>query len=205
MLAAAPAPQDYNDIFGFFIWPLPGGTPKNVALLPNSTQLVSITTINPVNNTYYISNPFGTGPYNTEFNGLTKLLNTTDYSVTAGTKYRVVLAIADGFDDQYDSIVWIKYGSIRFKFTDCVGSWMAATPTQCSGQCGGGSGWLTEVFNVTSPATNGGTDCTTTHGTTRNNTTTCVNSTPCPPVNCVGSWTANGNCTGRSPANIRML
>jgi len=189
----------YNDIFGFYIWPAAGGTHTNVALLPNSTHPVSINTVNPRNSTYYVSNfqktsPYGPSPHNTIYNGLTRLLKTADYQVTSGTTYRVLLAIADGGDMEFDSVVWIKYGSIKFNVSNCEGGWVS---TNCSGQCGGGSGWLEEVFVVRKPAWNGGVDCQAANGTTRNNVTACTNSKACPPVNCTGSWNPTGSCTGK--------
>eukprot|EP00878_Enallax_costatus_P023564 GHUV01025065.1.p1 GENE.GHUV01025065.1~~GHUV01025065.1.p1 ORF type:complete len:423 (+),score=66.03 GHUV01025065.1:176-1444(+) len=183
-----------NDIFGFFIWS-GSGTHLNVGLVPNSSLPVSIATVNAISNTqYFIPNTLGTAsPKATEFDGFTTLLKTNDYYVTAGTTYHIKLGIADGGDATYDSLVWVKAGSVRFNIKDCVGGFVPNG--LCSGACGGGSGILPEVYNVTVPAQNGGNPCSVANGTTRS-ITTCINNNPCP-INCTASWIAvSGSCTG---------
>lgn len=85
-----------NDLFGFFIWPDGSSTHTNVALLPNSTTAVGIGTVNPLSSAYYISNvrnTSGLSAYKTELDGLTRLLPTVAYNVTAGTVYHLKLMI----------------------------------------------------------------------------------------------------------------
>lgn len=121
----ACAPSPFNDVFGFFIWST--GTPQNIALLPNSTSPVSISTVNACNDTYYVNNDYYlplASQNELELNGFTTLLKTADYVVTAGVTYHVKLAVADGFDHGVDSVVWVKAGSVRFNIKDCVGSWI---------------------------------------------------------------------------------
>jgi hypothetical protein len=156
------AQPQYNDIFGFFIWNSTGPH-VNVAVLPNTTDPVSILTVNAVRSTYYIPNDFE--PLDpatakaTELNGLTTLLKTADVYVFAGTTYHVKLGIADGYDSNFDSVVWIRAGSVRFNIKDCVGNWIPHTwgPLRgmCTGACEGGDGWLPEVYSVTVAAANG--------------------------------------------------
>ncbi|KAF6257103.1 hypothetical protein COO60DRAFT_1461341 [Scenedesmus sp. NREL 46B-D3] len=176
-----PGPSPFNDVFGFFIHS-GGGTHTNVALLPNSSNPVSINTVNALHNTYFIDNDFYTSTKATELNGLTTLIKTADYHVTAGTTYHVKLGIADGKDAGIDSIVWIKSGSVRFNIKDCVGAWLPHTwgslNGTCTGACGGGDGLLPEVYFISVAAANA-----------------CKNNNPCP-VNCTASWATNGNCTG---------
>jgi hypothetical protein len=79
-----------NDVFGFFIKPGGSSTSVNVAKLPNSTKAVGVGSVNPVNNTYYISNvrrptQSPVFAYATEYDGLTKRLTTAAYNVVAGT------------------------------------------------------------------------------------------------------------------------
>jgi hypothetical protein len=72
-----------NDVFGFFIRPVSSSTFVNVAKLPSSTRAVGIGSVNPLNNTYYISNvrrPTQSA-YATELDGLTKLLTTAPYNL----------------------------------------------------------------------------------------------------------------------------
>lgn len=170
-------------------------THVNVGLLPNTTLPVSIGTVNAINNTqYFVPNTLGTAsPKATEFDGFTTLLKTNDHYVTAGTTYRIKLGIADGGDGTYDSVVWVRAGSVRFNIKDCVGGFVPNGP--CSGACGGGNGILPEVYNITVPAQNGGNPCPIANETTRSNTT-CVNNNPCP-INCTASWVAVfSSCTG---------
>lgn len=182
-----------NDIFGFFIW-TGSGPATNVGLLPNSTTPVSIATVNTiVNNEFYVPNSGGASPKATEFNGYTTLIKTKDYYVTAGTTYHVKLGIADGGDPMFDSVVWVKAGSVRFNIKDCVGSYVPNG--KCTGHCEGGPGILPEIYVITVPAQNGGNPCAITNGTIKTNTT-CVNYDWCP-VNCTASWVpVAGSCTG---------
>lgn len=156
--AEAPAPSKFNDIFGFFIWG-PSGNHTSVALLPNSASPVTISTVNAVHDTYYIANDFEAPTKATELNGLTTLLKTVDYQVTAGTTYRVKMGVADGFDDGVDSLVWVRAGSVRFNIKNCAGAWVPHTwgPLQgiCTGACDGGAGLLPEVYFVSVAAANG--------------------------------------------------
>lgn len=135
------------------------GTHTNIALLPNTSSPVSISTVNALHNTYYINNDYASATKATELNGLTKLIKTADYYVTAGTTYHVKLAIADGQDAGIDSIVWIRVGSVRFNIKDCVGAWVphmwGPLNGTCTGACEGGDGLLPEVYFISVAAANG--------------------------------------------------
>lgn len=145
------------------------------------------------NSQYYIANSAGDLPKKSEFEGFTTLLKTKDYYVTAGTTYHIKLGIADGYDSLYDSIVWVKAGSVRFNIRDCAGSYLP--DGRCTGHCEGGPGVLPEVFVYTTMAQNGGNPCAIANGTTRA-TTPCENHNPCP-INCTASWVpVPGTCTG---------
>ncbi|KAF6248359.1 hypothetical protein COO60DRAFT_1691714 [Scenedesmus sp. NREL 46B-D3] len=188
----------YNDIFGFFIKAGGSNTSVNIAKLPNSTDAVGIGSVNPRANAYYLSNvrtrtQSPVYAYNTEYDGLTKLLTTVPYNVVAGTVYRLKLVISDGLT-LVDSAVWIQAGSLAFK-VDCVASWIPWSA--CSAACGGGLQVSTYV--ITTLASGAGMPCdTVVNGTVANRT---CNTQACP-VNCVGSWittvACNATCGGGS-------
>lgn len=120
------------------MWPASGAAAVNVALLPNSSNAVSISTVNALYDTFYVANDFGASqPKATELNGLTKLLKTADYQVSAGVTYHIKLGIADGYDDGIDSVVWVRAGSVRFNIKDCVGNWVPHTWGPLKGLCTG--------------------------------------------------------------------
>ncbi|MBB6454471.1 LPXTG-motif cell wall-anchored protein [Salirhabdus euzebyi] len=106
------ANSDFNDIFAFFV------NGENVALLPDSNTPVSINTVNggnpygidAKNEEYFINNEGGA--LNTEMDGLTVVMSVS-VGVNPGVSNTIKLAIADGFDDQYDSNVFIKAGSLN--------------------------------------------------------------------------------------------
>eukprot|EP00879_Flechtneria_rotunda_P029890 GHRR01032354.1.p1 GENE.GHRR01032354.1~~GHRR01032354.1.p1 ORF type:complete len:300 (+),score=55.85 GHRR01032354.1:428-1327(+) len=107
-----------NDIFAFFMRPS-GGNFTNIALLPSSNSTpVSIASVNIANHQYYVANHANGTTANpnlkTELDGLTKLMNTSSYYVTANQLYNVKLGISDGGDAAYDSVVWVKGGSLTF-------------------------------------------------------------------------------------------
>jgi len=81
------AGSDYSDVFGFFIWNKAGGTPQNVALLPNSSTPVSIATVNPDKNAFYLDNR--NKSLATEMEGLTTVLKTVDFWVNASVRYSI--------------------------------------------------------------------------------------------------------------------
>lgn len=111
-----------NDVFGFFIWPSTDPSAfVNVAVLPGTTNTpVSIRTVNAyTNDQLFVNNTYVNGSYSTfttEFNGLTHLLSTQPYQVTAGVTYHLKLALADGRDQYIDSVVYLRAGSIAFSF-----------------------------------------------------------------------------------------
>lgn len=119
---------NYNDVFGFFVnGPRPaqlgGGNyvNQNVAIVPNSNQNVGINTVNsgvpgpyatpagcPGSNTaYYRTN--ASNAY-IVYNGGTVVLTATIDVIPCAT-YTFKLAVADGFDEYYDSGVFIEAGS----------------------------------------------------------------------------------------------
>lgn len=76
---------------------------------------------------------------------------------------------------------------------NCTGSWVATEISLCNGTCGGGEGLLPETYVVTVAAAHSGSPCPYSDHTVRY--VPCNNTAPCP-VDCVGSWVANGSCSG---------
>ena len=110
----------YNDAFGFFITG-PDNVKRNWALVPGTSQAVTINTINsgnpsgsltPSNPHLYRNNDLsdGGGSINVEADGLTVVLTLTA-SVVPGQTHRMKLAIADAGDTSYDSWVFLESGS----------------------------------------------------------------------------------------------
>ena len=119
--------SQFNDVFGFFIsGPGITGT-KNLAVLPNSTDPVTINSINHLTNSqYYIDNDYddylnnglqipptidATRFFNFQYDGLTVVL-TARTQVQPGQTYHLILAIEDVGDWILDAGVFIGGGSI---------------------------------------------------------------------------------------------
>lgn len=111
--------QEYNDVFGFIISGPgivndPGLSGKNIALLPNGLPV----TINNVNEDYCGDDEFFVpGPFQyITHGGRTEVL--TAYSeVISGETYHIRMLVADSFDNQYDSAVFLEAGSFNLGST----------------------------------------------------------------------------------------
>ncbi len=101
----------YNDLFGFFISG-PGITgKKNIALIPNTNDPISIKTINfKTNSNLYIDNTNG---LTVQYDGFTKVIEIVADNLTACQTYTIKMAIADVFDDAYDSGFFLE--ALSFK------------------------------------------------------------------------------------------
>ncbi|NPD83605.1 PKD domain-containing protein, partial [Lentimicrobium sp. L6] len=104
----------FNDVFAFF---LSGDDPtggvyvkKNIALIPNTDDAISIMNVNSEdNNQYYVNNNFqqqGT----VEYDGFTVEL-TAWAAVVPCTEYHIKIVIADAQDGQFDSGVFLRSNS----------------------------------------------------------------------------------------------
>jgi outer membrane protein OmpA-like peptidoglycan-associated protein len=128
--------RGYNDVFGFFLsGPGIEGT-TNLAVLPDTKEIVSVNSINDRKNPqYFIDNGSTldprdkTGAYrskvydnNLQWDGFTTVL-TASHSVTAYKKYHIKLAIADAGDGVVDSGVYLKAKSFK-----AVGEILPAPP-----------------------------------------------------------------------------
>ncbi|MBI4647311.1 MAG: choice-of-anchor L domain-containing protein [Bacteroidia bacterium] len=112
--------SSFNDVFGFFISG-PGingpfsNNAENIALIPGTSQYVSIDNVNNgtanlgpcMNCQYYIDNSSGSV---TVYDGITTALTAYAVVVPCST-YHIKLAIADAGDEVYDSGVFIEAGS----------------------------------------------------------------------------------------------
>jgi len=128
---------DVSDVFGFFLsgpgieGPFSSGS-ENIALIPGTTQFVSINNLNagcdglavPLDADcnycqYYVYNGTGTDmPYSgstnyIQYDGMTVVLTATYDSLECGQTYHIKLAIADVSDTAWDSAVFLKEGSFN--------------------------------------------------------------------------------------------
>lgn len=97
----------YNDVFGFFLSGPGYQNPLNLATLPNSTP-ISINNINLNSNpAYYLDNE--SGAYDIQLDGLvgsTIPLYATA-SITPNVEYTITIAVADAFDANLDTAVFL--------------------------------------------------------------------------------------------------
>lgn len=100
--------MNFNDMFGFFVSGGPDEVePTNVALIPGSSTIISINSVNDQgcgDPTYYLSN---VGGQDIAFGGITQLIN-MQYPVIPGETYHFMIAISDGGDGIYDSGVIVR-------------------------------------------------------------------------------------------------
>jgi gliding motility-associated-like protein len=108
--------QTFNDAFAFFLSG-PGlsgpysNNAVNIALVPGTTVPISINTVNGGEYAqYYIGNDAGIA--NIQADGFTTVL-TAYAQVTCGELYHIKIAIGDGFDDLYDSWVFLEASSFQ--------------------------------------------------------------------------------------------
>ena len=123
--------SDFNDVFGFFITSLQSDgynyNKKNIALIPGTNLPVAINTVNlgvagiqpgtgECNlsySNYYVDNGDGKIPNpnsSVQYDGFTKVL-TAKVDVIPCKKYHIKLSIADLYDGQFDSAVFLEAGS----------------------------------------------------------------------------------------------
>lgn len=103
--------SQFNDVFGFFISG-PGiagdpgiGAERNIALVPNTTQAVTINNVNNGSNAaYYLDN---TGGQHIQYDGITRGLQAVA-AVQPCQTYRLKLIVADASDRKFDSGVFIE-------------------------------------------------------------------------------------------------
>ena len=112
-----PNTCNYSDTFAFLIKPI-GGTYTNIAVVPNTTIPVEVTTVHPEipngcpaeNEEYFGSWYDNTSP--TILNGQTAIL-TAKSNVIPNQAYHIKLVIADHVNYRYDSAVFLDAGSFN--------------------------------------------------------------------------------------------
>jgi hypothetical protein len=98
--------SEFNDVFAFFV------DGQNIALVPGSTDPVSVNTINHLRNVgLYTDNAPGSNAFGISFDGFTSVL-TAVALVTPNTSHHVRLAIADTSDAILDSAVFLAQGGV---------------------------------------------------------------------------------------------
>ncbi|MBI3520890.1 MAG: choice-of-anchor L domain-containing protein, partial [Bacteroidetes bacterium] len=130
-----------NDAFGFFISganPAGGNyTNFNMATVPGTSLPVNIENVNNgVNNSgpckncaYYVNN---SSSANIEYDGITTLL-TASANITPCANYHLILEIADGGDNAYDSGVFLQFGGLSCKTPTITTNAVASSCTANTG------------------------------------------------------------------------
>lgn len=121
-----------NDAFGFFLSG-PGiagpysNNAINIALIPGTTDPVTINTVNDVvNPQYYVDNgdgftaPFNSSPTYVQYDGLTTVM-TALAQVICGETYHIKIVVGDANDSVWDSAVFLEAGSFQSNQVSIVG------------------------------------------------------------------------------------
>jgi outer membrane protein OmpA-like peptidoglycan-associated protein len=114
--------RKYNDFFGIFIQNESITRPKNVALVPETNEFVSINTINHLKNSDWFVDNSKNRYSQLQADGFTKTL-TAVIDVLPQKWNKLTFTLADVADDQLDSYVFIASKSLS-----CVTSFKSNTP-----------------------------------------------------------------------------
>lgn len=98
----------FNDVFGFFISGPNVGTDVNIALIPNTSTVVAINTVNANSNSQYWVNNMTPPGQGFQFDGFTIDLVAAVGDLIPCESYHMTLVIADASDRIYDSAVMIN-------------------------------------------------------------------------------------------------
>ncbi len=129
--------SNYNDVFGFFISGPGFSGPTNLALIPNSSNPVTINNVNHLTNTnYYVNNNTFNPCQNVgaccapecALDGWTTVLTANATGLTPCSTYHIKLAIADIADGLLFSAVFLKANSFN------AGGVVKAQPVYPAGQ-----------------------------------------------------------------------
>ncbi len=113
-----PNTCNFSDLFGFLIRPQGEQGYENIALVPDTTTPVKVTTVHPeipngcpaINEFYFESFNNSNSPIN--FNGQTKILEARA-TIQPNATYEVKLVIADEQNFRFDSAVFLEAGSFQ--------------------------------------------------------------------------------------------
>lgn len=107
---APPNNSGFNDVFAFYISG-PGITgEENIAIVPNTTSVVSINNINAItNNQYYVDNTGGT---TIQYDAFTTVLQAKRENLIPCNTYHLKLVIADAGDGVWSSGVFLEENSL---------------------------------------------------------------------------------------------
>lgn len=107
---APPNNSSFNDVFAFFISG-PGITgEENIALIPSTTNPVSINNVNAVTNSQYYND--NVGGQDIEFDGYTTIFEASRTNLTPCQVYHLKLVISDAGDGVYSSAVFLQENSL---------------------------------------------------------------------------------------------
>ena len=141
----------YSDGFAFLLKAVGGSSYQNLALIPNTTIPVKVTTVHPeipgscaAQNEQYFGS-FNNVNHPTNFNGQTAIL-TAKADVIPGTSYHIKLVIADEGNYRYDSAIFLKGSSFNFGVDLGADRLFATQNPVCPNE--------TITLNATSTATN---------------------------------------------------
>lgn len=112
-------PCIFSDAFAFLLEDS-NGTTTNLAVIPNTNIPISVTAIHPnmtgtncsASNAAYFDKLNGAGAGATAYNGKTVVFK-AESDVIPNEKYSIKLVIADAFDNEYDSAVFLLEGSFN--------------------------------------------------------------------------------------------
>ena len=107
---APPNNSSYNDVFAFFISGPGIVGQENIALVPNTTNPVSINNINPITNSQYYND--NTGGQDIAYDGFTTILEASKNNLTPCQTYHLKLVISDAGDGVYSSVVFLQENSL---------------------------------------------------------------------------------------------
>ena len=117
----------FNDVFGFFVEginPMGGYYDhQNMALIPGTTEVVSINNVNLNHNSdYYVDNSWGP---TIQFDGFTTLIEVS-FNVVPMSNYHIKMAICDVVDEMYDSGVFLEAHSFstNFSYSMTIDEWL---------------------------------------------------------------------------------
>jgi hypothetical protein len=119
--------QGYNDVFGFFVEGInPSGgyyDHQNMALIPETTEVVSIDNVNLYHNSaYYVDNIGGSS---IQFDGFTTVIE-VNFDVIPMSNYHIKMAICDVGDDMFDSGVFLEAHSFttNLSYSMTIDDWI---------------------------------------------------------------------------------